>query len=65
MTGTVIDVQIFTREGIEKDTRALQIEQLELDRVRKDLDDQLRIMEHDAFQRVEKLLLDKIANSGP
>ncbi|MBV2092582.1 MAG: DNA-directed RNA polymerase subunit beta, partial [Candidatus Thiodiazotropha sp. (ex Ctena orbiculata)] len=45
MVGTVIDVQVFTRDGVEKDARALQIEQVELDRVRKDLDDQLRIME--------------------
>ncbi|MCU7807593.1 MAG: DNA-directed RNA polymerase subunit beta, partial [Candidatus Thiodiazotropha sp. (ex Semelilucina semeliformis)] len=44
MVGTVIDVQVFTRDGVEKDARALQIEQVELDRVRKDLDDQLRIM---------------------
>lgn len=65
MAGTVIDVQVFTRDGIDKDQRALQIEQAELDRVRKDLDDQLRIMENDTFQRVEKLLTGKIANSGP
>ena len=43
--GTVIDVQVFTRDGVEKDARALQIEEQEMARVRKDLDDQLRIME--------------------
>jgi len=63
--GTVIDVQVFTRDGVEKDARALQIEEMEMDRVRKDLDDQLRIMEEDTFQRVEKMLLGKLAEGGP
>ncbi|MEN8177353.1 MAG: DNA-directed RNA polymerase subunit beta [Pseudomonadota bacterium] len=63
--GTVIDVQVFTRDGVEKDTRALQIEDIEMARVRKDLDDQLRIMEEDTFQRVEKMLLGKLADGGP
>jgi DNA-directed RNA polymerase subunit beta len=65
MVGTVIDVQVFTRDGVEKDARALQIEQVELDRVRKDLDDQLRIMEDDTFQRVEKMLVGKQVDGGP
>lgn len=63
--GTVIDVQVFTRDGVEKDARALQIENAELERVKKDLDDQLRIMEGDTFQRVEKMLLGKVADGGP
>ncbi|MEJ2465787.1 MAG: DNA-directed RNA polymerase subunit beta [Candidatus Thiodiazotropha sp.] len=65
MVGTVIDVQVFTRDGVEKDARALQIEQVELDRVRKDLDDQLRIMENDTFYRIEKMLLGKVVDGGP
>ncbi|MCU7842649.1 MAG: DNA-directed RNA polymerase subunit beta [Candidatus Thiodiazotropha sp. (ex Monitilora ramsayi)] len=65
MVGTVIDVQVFTRDGVEKDARALQIEEVELDRVRKDLDDQLRIMEDDTFSRIEKMLLSKIVDGGP
>ncbi len=65
MIGTVIDVQVFTRDGVEKDARALQIEQVELDRVRKDLDDQLRIMENDTFYRIEKMLLGKVVDGGP
>ncbi|MCW8890939.1 MAG: DNA-directed RNA polymerase subunit beta, partial [Sedimenticola sp.] len=63
--GTVIDVQVFTRDGVDKDARALQIENAELDRVKKDLNDQLRIMEEDTFQRVEKMLLGKVADGGP
>ncbi|RDH82277.1 MAG: DNA-directed RNA polymerase subunit beta [endosymbiont of Seepiophila jonesi] len=65
VVGTVIDVQVFTRDGVDKDARALQIEDVEMDRVRKDLDDQLRIMEDDTFLRVEKMLINKIADGGP
>ncbi len=64
-TGTVIDVRVFTREGVEKDARALQIEEHELKRVRKDLNDQQQIVEDDAFSRIEKLLLHKLAEGGP
>ncbi|MGX2032835.1 MULTISPECIES: DNA-directed RNA polymerase subunit beta [Methylocaldum] len=65
MDGTVIDVQVFTRDGVKKDDRAKQIEQAEIDRVKKDLNDQLRIIEKDFYQRVEQMLLGKLAESGP
>jgi DNA-directed RNA polymerase subunit beta len=61
----VIDVQVFTREGITRDRRAQQIIDDELKRFRLDLNDQLRIVEADAFDRIAKLLLDKTANGGP
>jgi len=63
--GTVIDVQVFTREGITRDRRAQQIIDDELKRFRLDLNDQLRIVELDAFDRIEKLLTGKVANGGP
>ena len=63
--GTVIDVQVFTREGIQRDKRAQQIIDDELKRFRLDLNDQLRIVEADAFDRIEKLLIGKPANGGP
>ena len=63
--GTVIDVQVFTREGIVRDKRAQQIIDDELKRFRLDLNDQLRIVELDAFSRIEKLLIGKAANGGP
>ncbi|NWG73382.1 MAG: DNA-directed RNA polymerase subunit beta [Rubrivivax sp.] len=63
--GTVIDVQVFTREGIQRDKRAQQIIDDELKRFRLDLNDQLRIVEADAFDRIEKLLVGKVANGGP
>jgi len=65
MSGTVIDVQVFTREGIERDRRAQQIIDDELKRYKKDLADQLRIVENDAFERLERLLIGKTANGGP
>ncbi|AHF03073.1 DNA-directed RNA polymerase subunit beta [Marichromatium purpuratum 984] len=65
MNGTVVDVQVFTRDGVEKDKRAQQIEEMELDRVRKDFADQQRIMENDTFQRVERMLVGKVADGGP
>ena len=65
MSGTVIDVQVFTREGIERDKRAQQIIDDELKRYKKDLADQFRIVEDDTFLRIERLLVGKIANGGP
>jgi len=63
--GTVIDVQVFTREGIVRDRRAQQIIDDELKRFRLDLNDQLRLVEADSFDRIEKLLVGKLANGGP
>ncbi|MDT4288793.1 DNA-directed RNA polymerase subunit beta [Methylomonas sp. MO1] len=63
--GTVIDVQVFTRDGVKKDKRALEIEDAEIKRYRKDLDDQLKIVEHDIFARVKTLLAGKKAEKGP
>ena len=63
--GTVIDVQVFTRDGVKKDQRALEIEEAEIKRYRKDLDDQLKIVEHDILARVKSLLAGKIAEQGP
>ena len=65
MVGTVIDVHVFTREGIERDKRAQQIIDDELRRYKTDLADQMRIVERDTFARIEKLLVNKIANKGP
>ena len=65
MVGTVIDVQVFTREGIVRDKRAQQIIDDELKRYRLDLNDQLRIVEGDAFERLERMLIGKVVNGGP
>ena len=65
MDGTVIDVRVFTRDGVEKDARALSIEKSELEAVRKDLDDTLRILEEDIYERVERMLTGKVGAGGP
>ena len=65
MSGTVIDVQVFTREGITRDKRAQSIIDDELKRFRLDLNDQLRIVENDSFARIERLLVGKSVNGGP
>ena len=65
MAGTVIDVQVFTRDGVEKDVRALSIEAEELERIKKDLQDQYAIVENDAYDRIERLLTGKVAEGGP
>jgi len=65
MNGTVIDVQVFTREGIERDSRANQIIDDMLRRYQKDLADQMRIVENDAFARMRRVLLGKTAKGGP
>ena len=65
MKGTVIDVQVFTREGLDKDARATANDNEELAQVRKDLDDQLRIVEADSFARIQKLLHNHVAEGGP
>jgi DNA-directed RNA polymerase subunit beta len=65
INGTVIDVQVFTREGIERDKRAQSIIDDELKRYKMDLADQLRIVENDAFERIERMLTGKLATGGP
>jgi DNA-directed RNA polymerase subunit beta len=65
ISGTVIDVQIFTRDGVEKDSRALEIEQAELAKIKKDLDDELRIRADDVYERVHTLLNGKAVSGGP
>jgi DNA-directed RNA polymerase subunit beta len=64
MDGTVIDVQVFTRDGIEKDKRARQIEEEEIRRVKKDFDDQFRILESAIYARLRAQILGKVANGG-
>ena len=63
--GTIIDVQVFTRDGLEKDARAKSIEEDALTSVRKDMMDQFRIVEEDTYSRVERLIMDQIVDGGP
>jgi DNA-directed RNA polymerase subunit beta len=65
MSGTVIDVQVFTRDGVEKDARAKAIEEMELERVKHDFDDQYRIVEEDIYERLSRILVGKVVDGGP
>ena len=63
--GTVIDVQVFTRDGVEKDQRALDIEKAQLDQVRKDLNEELRIVEEATFERLGRSLSGLVVAAAP
>lgn len=63
--GTVIGVQVFTRDGVDKDKRALEIEEEEIISVKKDVDAQWRIIEEDLFARMESVFVGKQAAGGP
>ena len=65
MAGTVINVQVFTREGIERDARAKRIIEDQLAAYKKDMADRMRIVENDTFARLQKLVLGKVARGGP
>ncbi|MCB2388057.1 DNA-directed RNA polymerase subunit beta [Thalassolituus alkanivorans] len=64
-TGTVIDVQVFTRDGVEKDQRALEIEQMQLDEVRKDLNEEMRIVKGATYERLQRALNGAVVNAAP
>jgi len=65
MNGTIIDVRVFTRDGVEKDERALDIEKAELAKAKKDIDDEYRIREQDLIQRIKRLIVGQAVKSGP
>ena len=65
MIGTVIDVQVFTREGIERDKRAQSIIDDQLRDFKIDLGDQMRIVERDAFERLRRQIVGQKVNGGP
>lgn len=65
MSGTVVDVRVFTRDGVEKDARTRQVEEEDMRQAKKDLDDELRIIENDSFSRIETLLVGQVIEKGP
>jgi len=62
--GTVIDVQVYTRDGVEKDQRAVDIESAQIDTYRKDLNDEFRIIQSAAFSRLTKVLVGQKVSGG-
>ncbi|MEC9205863.1 MAG: DNA-directed RNA polymerase subunit beta [Pseudomonadota bacterium] len=65
MDGTVIDVRVFTREGVDKDKRALDIQDSAIKLARKNLEDELRINQENIYVRIRKMLLNKMVVKGP
>ena len=65
VAGTVVEVRVFSRRGVDKDERALAIERAEIERLAKDRDDERAILERSFQQRLHALLLNKKAASGP
>ncbi|MFW6076346.1 MAG: DNA-directed RNA polymerase subunit beta, partial [Hyphomicrobiales bacterium] len=65
VTGTVVEVRVFNRHGVEKDERALAIEREEIERLAKDRDDELAILDRNAYGRLADYLVGKEATAGP
>ena len=65
VSGTIVEVRVFSRRGVDKDQRALQIEQQEIERLAKDRDDERAILERSYFGQLKELLLGQKAESGP
>ncbi|AZH11732.1 DNA-directed RNA polymerase subunit beta [Caulobacter vibrioides] len=65
VAGTIVDVRVFNRHGVDKDERALAIERAEIDRLGKDRDDEFAILNRNISGRLKELLIGKVALSGP
>ncbi len=65
VTGTVVEVRVFNRHGVDKDQRAMAIEKAEEERLAEDRDDELAILERNIFSRLQEILLNKTAAHGP
>jgi DNA-directed RNA polymerase subunit beta len=65
VAGTIVDVRVFNRHGVDKDERAIAIERSEIERLGKDRDDELKILERNVYGRLHPLILGKNATSGP
>lgn len=63
--GTVVEVRVFNRHGVDKDERALQIEREEVERLQRDKDDELAILERNIYSRLREMLTGKTAVKGP
>ncbi|MGZ3371650.1 MAG: DNA-directed RNA polymerase subunit beta, partial [Caulobacteraceae bacterium] len=65
VAGTIVEVRVFNRHGVDKDERALAIERAEIDRLGKDRDDEFAILNRNISSRLRELLVGKVAVSGP
>ncbi len=65
VAGTVVEVRVFSRHGVDKDERALVIERDEIERLAKDRDDEMEILERNTYARLHEFLIGKTASGGP
>jgi DNA-directed RNA polymerase subunit beta len=65
VAGTIVEVRVFSRRGVDKDERALAIERAEIERLAKDRDDEKAILERNVYSRLKEMLLNQIASGGP
>jgi len=65
VSGTVVEVRVFNRHGVDKDERALAIEREEIERLAKDRDDEMAILDRNSYGRVHDFLVNKPATGGP
>jgi DNA-directed RNA polymerase subunit beta len=65
VTGTVVEVRVFNRHGVEKDERAMAIEREEIERLAKDRDDELAILDRNVYGRLRDVLMHKVVAKGP
>ncbi len=65
VTGTIVEVRVFNRHGVEKDERAMAIEREEIERLAKDRDDEQAILDRNVYGRLADMIVGKTASSGP
>jgi DNA-directed RNA polymerase subunit beta len=65
VSGTIVEVRVFNRHGVDKDERALSIEREEIERLAKDRDDEMTILDRNSYGRLKDFLTGKVATSGP
>jgi DNA-directed RNA polymerase subunit beta len=65
VSGTIVEVRVFSRRGVDKDERAMQIERAEIERLAKDRDDERKILERSYYGRLKELILGQVATAGP
>ncbi|TXH34143.1 MAG: DNA-directed RNA polymerase subunit beta [Rhodospirillaceae bacterium] len=65
VAGTIVEVRVFSRRGVDKDERALAIERAEIERLAKDRDDEKAILERNFYSRLKELLINQVAAGGP
>ncbi|MFN8721590.1 MAG: DNA-directed RNA polymerase subunit beta [Rhodospirillales bacterium] len=65
VSGTIVEVRVFSRRGVDKDERAMQIERAEIERLAKDRDDERKILERSYYGRLKELLMGQVPTAGP